>query len=776
MATNPASDIIDLRATVRKLLARWWWFVITGAVAFACGIAYLKVTPKSYMVQATILMGEGGKPGFGQKEDFLKGMSLVKGSSQLDDDIGIMTSRTNIRKTLQRLDFGVVYYETADFMTQERYEFPPFRVTLDSVAVLVSDIPIHVQVDRAAKTYRVTAEGENVMLYNVEQQELMSGFLPEYEVDQTVPIGQPFSAPHLSFRIDFPEDREYDGKSDYFFRIMSLEAQYMNYASRLVVEEPESDGHMVRLSLVGTSPGKESKFINKLMETFIEGELRKQQDKGIKTIDFIDTQIDTVAGTLQEAENEIADTRVVAGLSGSADGTSEALYRERSQLEDQISVVRRKRSYCASVIEKLRSSDDSNFPPPSGFEDPVLNSLILDITRLSADLSALRMQSGGRSNPTVTAMERRRKNMLSTLQQTTENILKEADITLDDLRGRLGRINYSLSRIPEDSKQLGIKQRKFNLSESLYNYLMEKRAEAGIAIASDQIDKVVIDEASIKGGGSIGPQKKMVLATALLIGLLIPVIVILVRDFFNDSIANIDELKRASNLPVLAMIPASKRKRVLPDEPKSMLAEAFRTVRINLQYLNANVPRQVLGFTSSSSGEGKTFCAVNLASVMAISGKRVLLIDADMRRPNVARTMEMADGPGLSTWLIGEAGIEAVTRKSDIPGLDVISAGPIPPNPSELAEDPRMGELISTMRQRYDHIIIDASPVGLVSEYVVLIGHLDVSLYVVRERKTRRSALRLINEMVANGKVGRVDLIMNDVKTEKAQGYGYYTK
>ena len=152
MATNPASDIIDLRATVRKLLARWWWFVITGAVAFACGIAYLKVTPKSYMVQATILMGEGGKPGFGQKEDFLKGMSLVKGSSQLDDDIGIMTSRTNIRKTLQRLDLGWLLYAKSHFSPQQRYEFRRSRVTLDSVAVLVSDIPIHVQVDRGANT------------------------------------------------------------------------------------------------------------------------------------------------------------------------------------------------------------------------------------------------------------------------------------------------------------------------------------------------------------------------------------------------------------------------------------------------------------------------------------------------------------------------------------------------------------------------------------------------------------------------------------------------
>ncbi|MCC6938774.1 MAG: polysaccharide biosynthesis tyrosine autokinase [Flavobacteriales bacterium] len=776
MATSPATDIIDLRVIIRKLLSKWWWFLITCTIAGAAGVAYLKVTPKSYMVQATILMGEGGKPGFGQKEDFLKGMSLVRGSSQLEDDIAIMTSRSNIMKTLRRLDFGVAYYETHDFMTEERYDYPPFRVRLDSVAVQVAGVKIHVKVDRVAKTYSVSAEGQNVQLFNVQKQELMGDFLPEYKVEETLAIGQPFSAQNLSFRIEFPEDRVYEAGSDYYFKIVSLDQQFMNYISRLNVEPPESDGHIVSLSLTGTSTNKESVFINKLMETFIEGELYKQQQKGIKTIDFIDTQIDTVAGTLKEAENEIAQQRLTSGMPGSVGNVSDALFQERSRLEDQISIVRRKRSYCSGVVDKLRSSDDSNFPPPSGFEDPVLNNLILDITRLSADLSALRLQSGGKSNPTAVAMERRRRNLLSTLEQTAQNILTEADITLTDLSGRLGRINYSLGRMPEDSKQLGIKERKFKLSETLYNYLMEKRAEAGIAIASDEVDKVIIDEANVVGGGSVGPQKKLVLGGALFIGLLVPVLIILVRDFFNDSIADLDELKRVSSLPVLGLIPSSKRKRVLPNEPKSMLAEAFRTVRINLQYLNANVPRQVLGFTSSSSGEGKTFCAVNLAGVMALSGKRVLLIDADMRRPNVLKTMDLSDGPGLSTFLIGETDLGSIIQKSDIVGLDVIGAGPIPPNPSELAEDPRMAELFTTMRQRYDHIIVDASPIGLVSEFVVLLGYLDLSLYVVRERHTPRRALRSINEMVANGKVGRVDLLLNDVKAERAQGYGYYTK
>jgi capsular exopolysaccharide synthesis family protein len=226
------------------------------------------------------------------------------------------------------------------------------------------------------------------------------------------------------------------------------------------------------------------------------------------------------------------------------------------------------------------------------------------------------------------------------------------------------------------------------------------------------------------------------------------------------------------------MIPSSKRKRVTPDEPKSMLAESFRTARINLQYLNMGAPRQVIGFTSSTSGEGKSFCALNMATVMAISGKRTLLIDADMRRPRVAELLELGEGPGLSNFLIGESRLEDIIRRSDIPGLDVVPAGPIPPNPLELVETPRLGEMFQALRGRYDQIVVDASPMGLVSEFVVLTRHIDVTMYVVRRGFTRRGALRTVNEMVQQGKLTNVDILFNDVKPGAGygDGYGYYTK
>lgn len=776
---SATSDTIDLRSVFRKIRAKWWLFLLTVPMCVGAALFYLKTTPKKYEVQSVLLLGEKKRSGFGDNSEFIKGTSYLSNSTELEDKITVLTSNRIMTSTLQRLGFGITYFETKYFKTQEHYTYPPFFIRLDSVAVQVIDLPIHVSVDTASRTYRVYSKGKNVRLYNVATQEVLPELLPTYELDQTVPMDSMFIGDHMSFRINFPEDRTYDPKSDYYFVLNSLQDLVTSYRNSTAAVELSDKSNVVYLSLQVEVVNKGVDFLNKLMETYIEFELDKQQRKGVNTIEFIDKQIGTVSDSLQKVESSMENFRGSSGGMMSASNSSEALFEERSRLEDERSIILRRRNYCATVLDKIRSSSDlRNVPAPSssGIDDPVLNNLVIEITRLSADLAALNLSTGARSNPTVIAMERKIKNLTASLAQTAESLVEQAEISLVEVNGRLSRTNYQYSQLPEQERQLVNIERKFKLSDNLYNYLMEKRAEAGIAIASDQIDKSIVDQARMKGLKHVSPAKSKVLGGAFVLGLLIPIGLILIRDLIRDRIDDVEELKRLSKLPVLAMVPASKRRRILPDEPKSILAESFRTARVNLQYLNADSARQVIGFTSSSSGEGKTFCAVNLATVMAQSGKRTIIIDADMRRPNVSKMLEMPEGPGLSTWLIGEATIDALIQPTDIPDMDVIGAGPIPPNPLDLAESPRMAQLIETLRGRYDQIIIDASPLGLVSEYVLLMRSVDITLYVVREGKTERSALHMINDMVAEKKMRNVDLLLNDVKSRNGDGYSYYTK
>jgi len=779
MSAPTSNDTIDLRAITRKITAKWWWFFITIPICVALGLAYLLTTPKQYMVQSVMLLGEKKRSGFSDNDEFIKGTSYLGNATELEDKVALLTSHKIITSTLQRLGFGITYYETNLFKTIEWYNYPPFIVKLDSVAVQVIDIPIHVSVDRAAKTFRVRAKGTNVRLYNVQTQQVLPESLPEYEIDQTAPFDSTFIGDHLSFKIDFPADRNYDKNSDYFFLLNSLEDLVTSYRNSVIAEQLSKESNIVNLSIQVEVVEKGETFLNKMMETYIESELDKQQKKGKKTIAFIDGQIGTVADSLEKVESSMQNFRGSSNSMMSAASSSDALYQDRSRLEDERSLIVRRRNYCASVLEKIRSSSDlRNVPAPSssGIDDPVLNNLVIEITRLAADLAVQNLQTGARSNPTVIAMERKIKNLTASLAQTAESLVEQADFSLTEVNRRLGGINYQFSELPKQERELVNIERKFKLSDNLYNYLMEKRAEAGIAIASDQVDKSIVDQARMRGMKHVSPSKGKILGGAFFLGLLLPMGLILIRDIVRDRIDDMDELKRLSKLPILAAIPASKRKRVLPDEPKSLLAESFRTARVNLQYLNANSQRQVIGFTSSSSGEGKTFCALNLATVMAQSGKRTIIVDADMRRPNLLKSLDMTEGIGLSTWLIGEAKMDQLVRPTDIPGLDVIGAGPIPPNPLDLAESPRMAELMTGLRSRYDHVIVDASPLGLVSEYVMIMQLVDVTLYVVREGRTGRNALRMINAMVDEQKVHNVDLLLNGVKHQAGDGYGYYTK
>ncbi|MDQ3100467.1 MAG: polysaccharide biosynthesis tyrosine autokinase [Bacteroidota bacterium] len=783
MSAASATETIDLRAILRKLIAKWWLFGITITLAVAAGVAYIKTTPKIYHIQAVVLMSERGRNVFGggNSEEFLKGSSLLSGSSDIEDQVAVLTSVNNIAKALKRLDYGITYYERKNFMTQERFEYPPFFVRLDTVAVQVHGVPIHIQVDREAGTYRVTAEADYATLYNVQKQAELEEFYKDYKIDRTVKIGEPFSDNGLSFSVDFPADRKYGQKLDHFFVINSLDGMIASYRARTFASPISDESSIVSLSTSGEVVEKERMFLNKLLETYIEGELYRRNQKGIKTINFIDGQIGIVSDSLQKVESSMEQFRGSSGGMMSATTTSDALFQERSRLEDERSLLQRRRQYCSAILDKVRSSSDMrNVPAPSssGIDDPVLNNLVLEITKLSADLAVQNATTGARTNPAVIAMERRKRNLMSSLEQTAESLVEQAEISLVEVNRRLSRLSYEFNQLPENERALGNIERKFKLSESLYNYLMEKRAEAGIAIASDQLDKYVVDEARMSTNTPVKPDKKVVLGGALLIGLLIPMGFILIKDFFNDTVVDLDQLGRLSPIPVLATIPTSKRKRILPEEPKSLLAESFRTARINLQYLNVHSGRQVIGFTSSTSGEGKTFCAVNLATVIALSGKRTLIIDADMRRPRLAETMNVAEGQGLSTHLIGECTVDEMIRRSDVQGLDLVTAGPIPPNPLELVELERMEQLFKELRSRYDHIIVDASPMGLVSEYVILMRHVDITLYLVRQGFTKRGALRLVNEMFADKKVRSINLLLNDVKQAGGygQGYGYYTK
>jgi len=767
------NDSIDIKAFLRKVLKMWWLFAITLVLAGAGAVWYIKTTPKEYEVSGVMLMSDTKRNSFGSRgEDFIKGASYLSSQAGLDDEISVLTSFTNVLNTVRQLDFGTTYYRERNFLTREVYEDKPFIIRLDT-GLQVTGVLVEVKPDLSEGTYRVLAKGKNVHLFNAGLQQPVDNFLEKLDVDQTVKVGAPFRSPHLNFTIQFDPTYRQDGKERYFFLSASNPDVAARYRMKTLVTPLGDESNIITISTTGEDTKKETDYLNTLMQTYIKGEQDKQNDKGKRTIAFIDDQLNRSMGNLEIAEGNLQNVQSSAGgLVGSAGDRGAAVFNDLSRLKDDQGKARSKLDYLSELITHM-GADDEGVPSTISAANvgaPSLSNLIDKYNQDVNELATRRLTERQQSAPTI-ALARKVQTERNQIIQSAQDARRGAQLELDQITQRVNQLEYQLNQLPQSNRQVTIATRKYELNASINTYLMEKRYEAEIAVNSDQVDKYIIDPARVKDGGPVSPKKSKALGVALAIGLLLPLLFILVRDMFNDRIMDLEELKRLSPIPVLSTVPMSKSERIKSMEDKSVLAEAFRTARINLHYLNSSMDRQLVGITSSTSGEGKTFCAVNLATVMALGSKRTVIVDADMRKPKVHERFGMELGTGLSTYLIGEAGIDQIIRRTDVPGLEVITAGPIPPNPLELFERPALAELFQQLRKRYDQIIVDASPMGVVSEFKILAQQLDLTLYVVRQGTTRRAMLKPVNELYRAEKLKQVDLLFNGVKA--GEGYGY---
>lgn len=308
------------------------------------------------------------------------------------------------------------------------------------------------------------------------------------------------------------------------------------------------------------------------------------------------------------------------------------------------------------------------------------------------------------------------------------------------------------------------------------NYLLEKRVEARIALASNSVEKVVVDKPYVVAGGdAVWPRRDIVMFLGFAGGLLFAFIFIVLKDALNDNLITQDDVEENTKIPFIGTIShASKREQnSIVAHARSPVGESFRSLRVNLQYLTLGSSANVIGITSSRESEGKTFCSVNLAAVMAYSGRRTILVDTDMRRPRVASYFQLENRKGLSNFLVGDGSIKEIINNTDHKGFDVITSGPIPPNPIDLIGNPRMEELINSLKQTYSTIILDSPPVGYVSEYIILMKYTDANLYIVRSDYTNRNSLKKINKLFERKKLNNFSVLLNDVKPTKSSGYGY---
>ena len=783
MKTPPLADEIDLTQLFFKLRRRWPLFALALVLAGVGAYLYLQVTPPLYAFRATMLLGDQAA-GSKRAQDLLQLLDVKNDKGlKMEDELGLISSSGTMQAAVQCLPYAVAYFrEPASWLNRLRplvvreqaAAAMPFAVAPVLGQPQLTGVRIYVE-PAGPGQYRVRAEaGRSELAYlptgNVARE------VARVHLDELVAAGDTLRSPLLRLVISPRPGGQFEPKSGrYAFVLRDLPTATDHYASGLAVRPIDHESRIVELKLKSTVPTQAIMFLDTLMTVYVAASLREKNSTGRQTLLFMDDEIGKLAHTRRQTAGALSVFRASRGVVDVSAQSSSGIQR-LGALEAERAKAATSRRYCLDMLAYLRASrSDGQIASPSsaGIEDAGLAGLVVQLSDLNNRRATLRV-SGSDNNPLIVALNERIRGVKDELIQTLTNLSRTADIGLRDLDTQLAQLRTQISQMPENERELTLLKGESDFNEKNYGFLVARRNEAALALATNTTDKHVVDRA--RGNGSAdSPNPRLVGLLALLAGLLLPTGLVLLLDKTNRTIQGQEDLAQITDIPVLGVVAHGTRTdtKELLYQTKGPLAESFRSIRVNLQYLTDNHDKQVLGVTSSVPGEGKTFCAVNLATALARSGRRVVLVETDLRRPTVASYFgQPASGrPGLASYLDGRSTLAESCRPSAVPGLDLLLCGTPPAEPTQLLESPRMHELLLLLRASYDYVVLDTPPVVFVAEYFVLVRHLDATVYVVRHNYTDRSLVTRINDLYQDEKIRAVYIIINDVNFTRSYEY-----
>ncbi|MBY5950901.1 polysaccharide biosynthesis tyrosine autokinase [Algoriphagus marincola] len=755
----------DLKAILPKILRIWPW--ILGSLLISLGIAFYitQTTPPNFRVSSKFFIKENEK-----------GLSLFENPAMMQEqgmgltnETIILRSRPIAKATLEKLDFQVEYYQQGTFILQEIYKKTPIVVEVDwkSPQLLNGQIKV------------TWTDAEN---YTIEfPQESYTQLLPDGSYDvvsnlepKTFKFGEWVETPQLKVRINNTAASN-EGNSIFILRDQNYLVNV--YSLGLIVELSEKGSSILDLSLMVRNRAKGETYLNALMETYLELELQEKNEIANRTIDFIDSQVAGVADSLSSFEDQLQDYRSSNQIFNLSTESS-AVFDQLTDIERQIAEASLKRRYYQSLKDYLVRENYNEIVVPSGLgiDDPYLNGLIENLLEVQVERSRL-LATQTELSPQVRAANQRLADLNTSIQEILTNVESNNLMTINDLENRKKTIESSFRSLPQAEQNLIKYQRQATLTENIYNFLSEKRAESAISKASNTPANKIIEYARA-GMLQISPKPTRNYLLAGFAGLFLPVLVVFALEFFRTKIEEPKYLERKLKIPVLSTILFNKTKEnlVVFGNGKSGIAEGFRSLRSNIKFLVPKEKQLTFMITSTISGEGKTFCAMNLASVYSLTGKKTILIGCDMRKPKIYDDFGLKNDIGLSTYLSGqEDEWSKVVKHSNYENLDLIVAGPIPPNPSELLFSVNFEKLINELKAEYDVIILDTPPVGLVSETLDLLTLVDFTLFVFRQNYSDKSFIDAVNGLKEQKGVKNIYAIFNGLDATKVSygGYGY---
>ncbi|WP_343695616.1 polysaccharide biosynthesis tyrosine autokinase [Flavobacterium sp.] len=769
----------DFKGFLLQILSYWKWFLLSLIIAFTIAYQVNIRKEKIYGMQTMISIKEESNPFFTSNTSLVFNWGGI--SDQVNGISTILQSRSHNELVVDKLQYYIDYLEQGEYNLVDSYGSVPFYVDIDKTKGQLANTLIGIKfLNENEYQIQIPFESNSVSLITYSTNTYGNTSVQPEVFAKKYKVGEQVSLPFLNWKLQINDNPGFYKGKEYFVKFNDFDGTVSRYKG-ISVDSDKNGGSILTLAMQGTNKARLVEYLNATVRMLIKIQLDGKNQFATNTIRFIDSTLVAMEAQLKQTGNELktfTKDRNVFEIEGGGAKVSDKIM-DFDVEKDQVT---RKIAYYNSLKSYLNNSVDySRLPAPSvaGIEDPNIVTNVSKLIALSTQRSE--MAYAVKSDKIFKDFDNQMQAVKSVL---LENIVSAKASLLYDLslvNAKIGQAESTVKRLPQEQQELLKIKRKYDLNDNIYTEFLQKRNEAEIVKASNLSDIHFIDPAKDIGEGLIGPKTSANYILALFLGILIPLIFVFIIFFINNTIQNTDDINKLTDIPIIGVVGLNKDTGSLAvfDKPKSALSEAFRGIRSSLQFLYKKQQlngSKTLMITSSISGEGKTFCSVNIATVFALSEKKTVVVGLDLRKPRLADEFCLTNKQlGVVNYLIRQNSLDEITNSTQIANLDVILSGPIPPNPSELILSDAMHELIDELKQKYDYIILDTPPVGLVSDASELVQYADVTLYIVRQNYTKKDMITLLNNKVKRGELSNASIVFNGFENKAKYGstYGY---
>jgi tyrosine-protein kinase Etk/Wzc len=760
---------LNLTEVLERYLVQWNWFLLGVGVCLSFAYIYLRYTEPQYQSFTTILVKDEKKGSMMSELSAFADLGLSGAvKSNVDNEIEILKSRTLVESTVKKLNLNITLYHVGKFINNDLYENSPIEVnfinrTNDFYKSKFVFNFVYLSTDLFQLEHQI-APSESQIILNTKKNfrfgELIKTKYGDLIINKSDQILNFFKENDALVKI----------------QVNSLENVTESFQSRLNVASLSKTSSVVSLSFKNPVKRKSEDFLNNLVQIYNEKAVSDKNFISENTSKFISNRLKLISQELGDVENDVESFKKYNNLTDI--NTEARLYIEGSnEYNKRVLDAEIKLNMISSMMEYINKVTNSDLLPTniiSGENDASglinsYNTLILDRNRI--------LKTATLANPTVIKLNQQINSLKLNVIESLKRIQTNLYIQKKDLKGREDDLNSKIGKIPVQENQYRVLARQQKVKEELYLYLLQKREETAISLAATVPNARVIDTAKTSKT-PISPKRSLIYCGAILLGLLIPFLVIYITSLLDTKIKSRIDLEGKTKIPFIGDIPTSDSPfEIMKPNSRTSSAEALRIIRSNLDFMvnkETGNHAKTIFVTSTVPQEGKTFVSANLAATFALSGRKVLLIEMDIRSPRLDKYLDVPER-GVTNYLSSnDLKLEdLIVKQEDYDDLYVLSAGNIPPNPAELLMSKKVEPFFESLKTQYDYIIVDTAPVSVVADTILIAKYADCFVYVFRANYLGKRMLSIPNSLYKENKLPNMCLLLNDSDTKKGYGYGY---